>query len=832
HAESQRLAAILDARGATGDRVLLRYDGLPELAVATLAVACTSMVVVLVDPGDPPERVASLADAVAAVVLLTDLPPVDGLTVPTVAHDEPAPEHVGPVRLGTDRDPASLGSIAFTSGSTGAPKGIMLPIAERRSTERVLALLDLDSIAGRRFGLPFVGSAAGVDSSLHSTLALGSTTYGFDVRRQGLHELEGWLLDTSVDTFAGVPTLFRFLLTLIEPDRTFPALRLLVSFGEPLDWALVADLRPHLAPDAQVLNVFGLTEARTVAGMLVGPEDPIGEGAVPAGVPLDGIEVSVVGEDGEPVPAGAVGEIVVASSSCGLGYWGMEELSAQVFTALPDGRRRVRTGDAGRLGPDGVLEATGRLDHIVKVAGNRVDLAEVEAALIALPDVGVGAVVAVDDQDGGTRLRAAVVAAPGRDPSPAELRHALGARLSRWLLPDLIEVLDTLPTLPNGKVDRQALAADAGADPVAPAAPAPAGGRSVATLEQDLLAIWQEVLVRPDLGMDDDFFDAGGDSLRAARAFAEMHHRLDLDRPLSLLLEHRTVRSLAPALAAEDVSWGALVRVRDDGDRPPLFVIHGGFGEVLFADRLAELLGPDQPVYGLRAEALDGHPLAADSLEQVAQGYLDQVRAVRPHGPYALYGFSLGGLIAYEMAVRLRAAGEQVALLAIGDTAAPVDHRSPETGRERVARHVARIRALDPVAGAGYAWALTRRQLADRRRRLAVRKERARRAAEMARLDRLTNGGLPVPPELRGDHALLQYGLLAARYRPSETYDGPAVFLLAELSIADRSWDELLVDGFDTVAVTGRHRSMEIEPGLRDVAEALASRLAAAPVSS
>lgn len=830
HAEGQRLAAVLQERTAVGDRVLVRYDGMAGLASATLGLACASLVAVLVDPAEPPARVSALAAAVDARVLLTDLPdrPDDlGADVAVVDHDEPAPAGSldGPPLLGVVRDPEALASISFTSGSTGEAKGIMLPIESRRSNERVLSLLGDPPAAGRRFGLPFNGSAAGIDSSFHAMFLLGTTTYGFDIRRQGLHEIEDWLVETGIDTFAAVPTAFRFLLTLLSPDRVFPDLRLVVSFGEPIDGALVEDLRPRLAPGAEILNVFGLTEARTLAGLVIGPDDEVPEGPVPAGRPLDGIEVEVVGVDGAPLPVGEVGEIVVTSGSCGLGYWGLPELTAEVFAVQPDGRRRVRTGDAGRLSADGLLHAIGRLDHVVKVAGNRVDLTEVEAALQARDGVALAAAVAVPDGAGDLRVRAALVARPGVDLDPVSLRRDLAVDVSPRLVPDAVHVVDDLPTLATGKVDRQRLAARLADEAVRSGSPEGDDEQADAsTIESDLLALWREVLERPDVGLDDDFFDRGGDSLRGARLFVEIAEQLGLDRPLSLLVQHPTVRSLAAVLPLDDEVWDTLVPIRVSGDRPPLFVIHGGFGEVLFARPLAHLLGPDQPVYGIRAAALDGFPPREGSIAEVAASYARSIRAVRPEGPYALYGFSLGGTLAFEVAVLLQAEGEEVALLAMGDTRLPGGGAGRETVGDRLRRHAATMREAGLGGAARHAIALAQRQARSEWRRLQRRVRRREQAEVAERLQALTTS-YPVPVDLRRDHVLLTYGTMASAHHPRSAFDGRILYLRAERSIADRGWSDLATGGLDLVPIRGGHPQMEHQPGLGDAAVAIAAAL-------
>ena len=274
------------------------------------------------------------------------------------------------------------------------------------------------------------------------------------------------------------------------------------------------------------------------------------------------------------------------------------------------------------------------------------------------------AVVTREDKPGDKRLIAYLVAAQGAIPAPTELRHYLQQHLPDYMVPSTFVVLQAMPLTPNGKINRRGLPA--------PGIEAPSYEIAVAAdaFQSQLGRIWEEVLGKKPIGIRDDFFELGGHSLLAARLMHRIGQALSKTVPLAMLLEAPTIERLSAALRQDGWShhWSSLVPIQPAGSHSPFFCVHGVGGNVVGFYELGRQLAPDHPFYALQSQGLDGKHVCHTSIEDMAAHYLAEIRTVQSRGPYYLGGFSLGGLVAYEMACQLRARGEEVGLLALFDT--------------------------------------------------------------------------------------------------------------------------------------------------------------------
>ncbi len=370
----------------------------------------------------------------------------------------------------------------------------------------------------------------------------------------------------------------------------------------------------------------------------------------------------------------------IGGSGLARGYLNRPELTAQRFIANPfsekAGERIYKTGDLARYFADGNIEFLGRTDAQVKIRGYRIELGEIEALLLQHPAVKETAVVAEDDLSGNKRLVAYVVPHQNQTLNPVGMRNFLKQQLPNYMIPSAFVAIDFLPLTPNGKIDRNRLISPQNLTSnstdkscIAPRTPT----------ESTLAQIWSKILNTEPVGIRDNFFDLGGDSLLAIRLINEINQQFERELSLSALFLNPTIEGLADSLdsGTNSEEWSPLVAIKPRGKNPPFFCVHPIFGVVFPYVELAFQLGENQPFYGLQPKGIDGESSPLTSIEDMAADYIAALRTVQPKGPYFLGGWSFGGLVAFEMAQQLLAAGDEVALLAVLDTLAPVAVNKP-----------------------------------------------------------------------------------------------------------------------------------------------------------
>ncbi|WP_411077444.1 amino acid adenylation domain-containing protein [Streptomyces sp. cmx-10-25] len=602
HARADALARVLRERGAgRGTLVALAVPASVDTVVAMLAVLRAGAAYVPVDPEYPPARIRQILDDARPVLLLTgtDVPagiPTGGIPrlslddpavrasepavrsddsavrapEPTVRPDDPAVRVPDPAPGSGEPaapHPADAAYVIHTSGSTGRPKGVVVPHAALANhmawMARHLDLTPDDRVLAR--------TSTSFDASVWELWL--PLTHGAEVcvappgANREPRELLSWMRRFDVTVAQFVPSHLE--LVLAEGTGTPPpALRAVLCGGEPLPRALAdaVTARWHAEPH----NLYGPTEATIDAtAHRVDPEGPsrtASGGSVPIGRPVDGTRAYVLDERLSPVPPGVTGELYLSGPHLARGYLDRPALTAGRFVADPfdvPGTRMYRTGDLARWNRDGLLEHVGRADDQVKLRGFRVEPGEVAATLLDLPGVAAACAVVREDAPGRRRLVAYAVTA---DPAPGAtaLRDALAGTLPHHLVPEAVVVLDALPLLPNGKVDRGALPAPAD-DDRAQAGPGPR------TLREDLVAgIFADVLERPSVGPHDGFFDLGGHSLLAMRVVSRIRAVLGADLAVRTLFEHPTPAALARVLDPAGPARPAVAPVRRRPDPLPL----------------------------------------------------------------------------------------------------------------------------------------------------------------------------------------------------------------------------------------------------------------------
>jgi len=682
--------AVLKLRGEGEERVALLFDHDALMIAGILGTLKAGKTYVPLDPLYPRERICQVLQHSQASILLTsgtNLVRARELAddaIPIVNIEEIEPE-TSAKNLDLPAGPGALAYLLYTSGSTGRPKGVV------QSHRNVLGFVrdytnHLHIQPDDRLSLL---SSYGFDAAIvdiFSALLNGATLCPIDIRREGIDGLAGRLSSMGVTIYHSTPTVYRHLIGAPSGAEEFRRIRLVVLGGEEVYRTDVDAYRRRFSPDAIFVNLAGQTESSVNLLYFLDGRTALSRASVPIGYPVGDTEVLLLDEDGEPTEI--CGEIGIRSTHVALGYWRQPELTRQAFRGDPaDGGKRVyRTGDRGRLLPDGSLEFLGRKDLQVKVRGFRIELAEIEAALSRHPAVKAAAAGVWEVAPGDRRLVAYWVAGQLPAVPSSALRSFLREKLPESMVPSTFVLLDALPQTPNGKLDRRALRAPGPATPEGQGSIiAPRDG-----LEGQLVEMWKGILEIASMGVQDDFFDLGGHSLLAVRLFAEIEKAFGIRLALATLLEAPTVEQLAAVLRerGQSASCASLVPLQPGGRRPPLFGVHGHSGEVLFYRDLSLRLGPDQPFFGLQAQGLCGKK-SHRSIEAMAAQYLRDLRSVQPRGPYLIGGYCLGAFVAFEMAQQLWARGEEVALLALFVGYAP--ERRQRTFSKRVLRLAARL---------------------------------------------------------------------------------------------------------------------------------------------
>ncbi len=718
--------------------------------------------------------------------------------------------------------PENLAYVLYTSGSTGKPKGVAIPHAavvnflrsmQRKpgfsSEDRLLAVTTLSfDIAGLEIYLPLVSGGTTVIAS-----------------REDSHEptrLIERIEQSQCTVMQATPATWR---ALIEAGWEGSKKLKLLCGGEALSGDLAAAL---LSRCAELWNMYGPTET-TIWSTIY--QVTSADGPVPIGRPIANTQVYILDGRRQLVPTGIVGELYIGGAGLARGYLARPELTAERFVESPfePNARLYRTGDRARWLADGALECLGRVDNQVKIRGFRIEPGEVESALARHAAVGQCVVVAREDSHGDKILAAYLEPRPDQPaPQVADLRADLSNDLPGYMIPSVFVILDKLPLTPNGKIDRNALPApnqehvDVTGEVAAPRD----------AIEQMLVQIWSKILNIQRIGIHDNFFELGGHSLLAVRIVAEIERLVDKRLPLATFLQAPTVAYLADVLRREDwkPSWSSLIPIRPGGSKPPLFLMHSHGGNVLEYYPLARCLDADQPVYALQARGLDGNILKDQSFEAMVAAYLAELRSLQPEGPYFLGGYCLGGLLAFEAAQQLSAAGEEVALVVLIQTMNPTYARfSPDLtvfqrGWYRTTKRVDLELEYLRQKGPNHIFERCRRTWDIARARTAI------------AFDNSTGNGHGQLERRSMAYTLemlaVEHEKARIRYVP-RLYSGPVILFRASKQLSglmtdsNLGWRELLDGELEICEVPGHQETMLSEPNVSHLAEKLTAYLRA-----
>lgn len=679
-----QLADYLRMHRVHSDQIVALYvDRSVEWIVALLGILKVGAAYLPLDPAYPSERLAYMLRDSQVRILLTQQHLVGSL-----------PEYEGQIlvldqewSLGAELDsrgntppisPATLAYIIYTSGSTGKPKGVA--IDRNALANRVIALAQSFKLGtGSRILQSVSPSFDAAAEEIFPTLISGATLV--------LHPTP--LMLTATEFLAVCEQLrisvlhlpvayWHYLMQEVQAKEqaSLDMIELLIVGGESPDPAHVRLWSQLVRHPSRLINCYGPTEA-TITATLYSleftqiPYDTSNH--LPIGRPLANTEVYVLDSSLHLVPIGVVGELYIGGISLARGYLNQPDLTAKRFVPHPwskvPGARLYKTGDLVRYRSDGNLEFLGRIDRQIKLRGVRIELREIEAILRQHAEVHDAIVIARKDATGETDLVAYLVTSERSQRIIEEMRTLGKTYLPVAMQPVVFVLLDALPYTPNGKIDHSALPAPDMREAARP--------RSVVlprgSIESQILRIWERFLAMRPISVTDNFFDIGGHSLLAASVVAHINQQFNQSLGVSTLFQHGTIEQIARMLqpAPQEVMWSPLIRLQSGTSRNPLFCVHPAGGGIFCYAELARQLGPTQTVYGLQAQGLDGQEVEHTRIEAMATYYTQAIRTVQPSGPYNLLGWSMGGIIAFEMAQQLVQCGETVELLALLDSYAP-----------------------------------------------------------------------------------------------------------------------------------------------------------------
>ncbi|WOD44518.1 non-ribosomal peptide synthetase [Hwangdonia lutea] len=548
--------------------------------------------------------------------------------------------------------------LLYTSGSTGNPKGVTIShknlvnflysmarepgISE---SDKLLSITTISfDIAGLELFLPLIKGA---------TLVLADDETVKDTRL-----MLDVLQNENITMLQATPSTWQML---IDSGWEKPLALKALCGGEALPMALAKKILKQVN---ELWNVYGPTETTIwSATKQIKATDEL----IAIGHPIANTQLYVINEQGVLMPPGTIGELCIAGDGLANGYWKRPDLTAKKFiTNVFDSTgnaRLYRTGDLARLLPTGEVECLGRIDQQVKIRGHRIELGEIENALDALETVQASVVLLNAD-----RLVANVVLnEESEEPKDkfSAWKKALAEQLPFHMVPQEFNLLNEFPKTLNGKIDRKELLESLSTKNVSITTTAPRN-----KTEEIVAAIWQESLGIDSIDIHSDFFELGGHSLIAVKVMALIEKQTGNRLPLSTLFEYSSIEKLATYIdkGNQQSHWHSLVPIKPNGDKTPLYIVHGGEFNVLIFHGLAKKIDKDRPVYGLQAKGLNGIDEPHATVEEMVEDYVSEIISANPNGPYALAGYSFGGVIAFEMARKLKAMGKKVTTVALFDT--------------------------------------------------------------------------------------------------------------------------------------------------------------------
>lgn len=637
--------------------------------IAILGVLKAGKMVTVVDPATLPTQIKQILDHASSELLIYSESVSDvekGLASDSIrglSYDllESGGSAENPDLELSSSAPAFLN---YTSGSTGNPKGVafchgdVLHDLGRKTNLLKISFSD-------RLIIPTWATGQATKTAL-SALLNGASAHFFNLKREGVQGVSACIKLQGITVLTMPAPVLRSFLASLDEGESFPSVRLVRPVSDSIYPEDIGQMKGRFADSCTYVNALGSSETGSVCAFLMNDTTSLKEGAlrrsgIPIGVPLSGVDATLLDDAGQRITGPGTGTISIRSQSVARGYWKNPSLTSTLFEyETGDSRADFRTfhsADLAERQVDGSLLFLGRNDFQVKIRGYRVDLGEVEAALLSHENVIEAVVDARKNSTGEKGLVGYFVSRDFPAPTTSALHEHLARHLSAHMIPEKYVELSEIPLLPSGKTDRKSLP-DPGherPDLDKPFRPP----RSV--LEHKLARIWERTFDIDRVGRKDNFFDLGGNSMLAAQVMNEVGLVIDSEPTIATLFDAPTIKQLAMKLAAGS-STPALVNIQSEGELSPLYCVHGWGGHVYWFLELARLLAPHRPVYGLQALGMDGNGPRHTTTMEMAEHYAEELLSKNSDKHFFLTGYSAGAWMAFAVASVLRARGVTVHL--------------------------------------------------------------------------------------------------------------------------------------------------------------------------
>ncbi|TDD97457.1 non-ribosomal peptide synthetase [Flavobacterium cellulosilyticum] len=681
HIKVNQFAHYLVAQGVqSGDYIAVSYPRSPELVYSILAIIQCGAAYLPLDHEYPIKRVEFMMEDSQAKFLLTSK--ALSLSLPKCSNtilidDAMASLHQYPAtKLQRFVNPENILYLLYTSGSTGKPKGAKI---SNKNVVNLLSSFVHEPGINESDRIPFISTISFDIASFElffplikgATLVLPDHETSSDGRL--LYEM---LEKEKITLVVGTPTTYQML---IDAGWSKKLPLKILCCGEPLPTNLAKELINRCD---ELWNLYGPTEVTIFSSCKHIKNE---ETLISVGGPIANMQYYIVDEHMNLLPPNAIGEIAIGGFGVGKGYLGRPELTAAKFIPNKFSNKKddimYLSGDIGKLLPTNEVVCLGRIDHQVKIRGHRIEIGEIENALMSLDGIKSAVVLAKSDL-----LIAFIIADSDVFDDRNQIsiwRNELASQLPIYMVPHNFHIIDKMPTTLNDKIDRKVLLEYKSDTKNKQEYTAPR------TNEEKLVAtIWQECFNLENIDIFSTFFEMGGHSILAVNIMIKIENETGKRIPLSALFEHSTVEKFAKLLNIEnDIPSDYLVPIKPNGSKIPLFIIHGGGLNIINFAHAINHLDDDQPVYGFQGIGPNGFDNWFESIESMAACYLESIIKINPKGPYALAGFSFGGIVAFEIARQLKDQGKTVSIIAALDTYVDSSYYSATPIQKGLARY-------------------------------------------------------------------------------------------------------------------------------------------------